>query len=134
MPSAIEPGPPAKARREHRLTPEMEARKWRPGQSGNPKGRTPCKASRIAAVLEGFRRRYNKESAEEAIAEAVRTCPEGDIRHYLAMVMPKQEDPENQVQKIVIHPMVYKPEGPIRDTGGDDSRALNYRSEHNVGR
>jgi hypothetical protein len=30
---------PANHAKKHALTPEMEARKWKPGQSGNPKGR-----------------------------------------------------------------------------------------------
>lgn len=79
---------------------------FKPGQSGNPAGRPPSKASRIAAVLEGLRRRKDKATAEEAIAEIVNNAPAEDERHYVAMVMPKQEDPDGQIQSIVIQPML----------------------------
>jgi hypothetical protein len=41
-----------KNRRKPKLTPEMEARKWKPGQSGNPGGRPKRDvASEIAAAI-----------------------------------------------------------------------------------
>lgn len=44
-----------KQAKKHALTPEMEAVKWKPGQSGNPKGRPPkelCITSLIKEELE----------------------------------------------------------------------------------
>jgi hypothetical protein len=69
-------------------------RPFKPGQSGNPNGRPPSKAGRISAVMEGLRRRFDKATAEEAISAAVQSAEPEDVRHYVAMVMPKQEDPD----------------------------------------
>ena len=58
------------------------------GNPGRP-SRPPPPVSRIAALLEGIRQRFDKATAEEAIAEAVRTCPQSELRHYLLAVVPK---------------------------------------------
>lgn len=49
------------------LTPEMEARKWQPGQSGNPGGRPKRKP-----ITEMFERILANEQNAEEIQEAVR--------------------------------------------------------------
>lgn len=55
------------AKKQPQLTPEMEARKWQPGQSGNPSGRPKKKP-----ITEMFEQMLEKQEDAAEIREAIR--------------------------------------------------------------
>ena len=60
------------------LTPEMEAAKWQPGQSGNPGGRPKKKP--VTSALE----RLLDDSKAEGIARALIALASGEGKHAVA--------------------------------------------------
>lgn len=86
--------------KKHALTPEMEAAKWKPGESGNPHGRPP-KGQALADVmreyLDGEIEGQSGVKRKEAFVKAVymRAMKGGDAAMKLIMNyidgMPKQD-------------------------------------------
>lgn len=80
--AAVEAHGPTKAAKpentpkKHALTPEMEARKWKPGESGNPGGR-PKKDLSAQMAEEIFEENY--EAIKRALARKLR---KGDIKAF----------------------------------------------------
>lgn len=70
------------------LTPEMEASKWEPGQSGNPRGRPKGARNKLGeAFLEALHEDFNEHGAG-AITRCREDSPVAYVR-VLASILPK---------------------------------------------
>lgn len=93
---------PENTQKKHALTPEMEARKWKPGQSGNPGGRPKRDvASEIACAI--------FEQDLEKIKKAMRKqLLKGNVKAFAALAdrgygkVPQQVDIGGAVVHVVV--------------------------------
>jgi hypothetical protein len=80
---------PEKSAKKHALTPKMEAKKWQPGQSGNPAGRPKGSRNQFSEI---FLRDFIAEWQEGGV-EALQKCRKEDPATFLrvaASILPKE--------------------------------------------
>lgn len=91
----IQTSPTQEQREKHEEHPAWTAQKWKPGQSGNPKGRPKGARSRLAEAFLGDLYNDWEEHGIEAI-HAVRELRPQDYIKVIASILPKQLEVKDQ--------------------------------------